>query len=64
MGAYGDLMIVYPKPYSIYFRGTIAESVLKPLGPASILGTIKVLWALLGEDMGRRALVKSSYMFT
>ena len=23
-GVYGDLTIMYPKPYSIYFRGTIS----------------------------------------
>ena len=22
-GVYGDLMIMYPKPYSIYLRGTV-----------------------------------------
>ena len=33
-GVYGDLIIIYPKPYSIYLRGTIIlESVgLVPLG--------------------------------
>ena len=28
-GVYGDLMIIYPKPYSIYSRGTIEEASLK-----------------------------------
>ena len=23
MGVYGDLIIIYPQPYSIYLRGTI-----------------------------------------
>ena len=23
-GVYGDLITIYPKPYSIYFRGTIS----------------------------------------
>ena len=23
-GVYGDLIIIYPKPYSIYLRGTIS----------------------------------------
>ena len=27
-GVYGDLIIIYPKPYSIYLRGTIGFSVL------------------------------------
>ena len=25
-GVYGDLIIIYPKPYSIYLRGTICQS--------------------------------------
>ena len=24
-GAYGDLIVIYPNPYSIYFRGTIGR---------------------------------------
>ena len=29
-GVYGDLITIYPKPYSIYLRGTIAARMLKP----------------------------------
>ena len=29
MGVYGDLIMIYPKPYSIYLRGTIVLSWLK-----------------------------------
>ena len=25
MGVYGDLNIIYPKPYSVYLRGTIGS---------------------------------------
>ena len=25
MGVYGDLIIIYPEPYSIYLRGTIGS---------------------------------------
>ena len=32
-GIYGDLIIVYPKPYSIYIRGTIdqEEAIREPI---------------------------------
>ena len=26
-GVYGDLIIIYPKPYSIYLRGTIGKTI-------------------------------------
>ena len=29
-GVYGDLIIIYPKPYSIYLRGTIRFRLYRP----------------------------------
>ena len=34
LGVYGDLIIIYPKPYSIYLRGTIRFTVSTSI-PAS-----------------------------
>ena len=30
-GSYGDLIIIYPKPYSIYLRVTIGVGELRPI---------------------------------
>ena len=37
-GIYGDLIITYPKPYSIYLRGTIGFGVEKLCHSASVWG--------------------------
>ena len=43
-GVYGDLIMLYPKPYSIYLRGTIGcraiLSSVKCLGPLRICGFV------------------------
>ena len=36
-GGYGDLVIVYPKPYSIYLTGTIGGKRLKMLNSGTRL---------------------------
>ena len=39
MGVYGDLIIIYPKPYSVYLRGTIGTGVGEKCG--LLLGDLK-----------------------
>ena len=41
-GVYGDLIIKYPKPYSIYLRGTVSqpaliENYLRFIGPSTCM---------------------------
>ena len=47
---YGDLIIIYPKPYSIYLRGTIG---LRAQGLGSDLGfMLGVYWGCTGLMLG------------
>ena len=57
MGVYGDLMITYPKPYSIYFRVTtrVRGSVGLALGFGGLVcgsRDAKYIWALKQGDTG------------
>ena len=45
-GVYGDLSIIYPKPYSIYPRGTITFNLLATFG--GIWGFPKIKGTFLG----------------
>ena len=69
MGVCGDVMIIYPKPYSIYLRGTITppcKLLLHSLttktprrSPRKLLVElfrIQTGWVLLSEGLGFRGL--------
>ena len=50
MGVYGDLIITYPKPYSVYLRGTI--TVQQQLCGFSGLQLQQVQLEVVGSPMG------------
>ena len=58
-GVYGDLIMIYPKPYSIYLRGAINP---QP-EPVSGRGTVaKILMnILLKKSLGRPAPAKTDW---
>ena len=51
-GVYGDVTITYPKPYSIYFRGTMS-----PLRAAQVAGE-DAFWTFSDALMAQAGLVR------